>query len=116
MSYIQSPKIIMTSIKFIPLTFSFEIGQWGQLHFVFYMYWDVVDFLVGKLTVGHQMKVRNPFAICLVMDVPKHSPPSKIWVPSDYFLNKKTAKSPQVSTEGVKVHFEQSCGLCKENF
>jgi hypothetical protein len=48
MSYIQLPKIIMTNLKFIPLTFSFEIGPWGQLHFVFIcMYWDVVEFHPG---------------------------------------------------------------------
>jgi hypothetical protein len=29
---IQSPKIIMTGLELIPLTFSFEIGPWGQLH------------------------------------------------------------------------------------
>jgi hypothetical protein len=31
---LQSPKIIMTSLKLIPLTFSFEIDPWGQLNHV----------------------------------------------------------------------------------
>jgi hypothetical protein len=30
-SYVQSPKIIMTGLKLIPLTFSFEINPWVQL-------------------------------------------------------------------------------------
>jgi hypothetical protein len=52
---------------------------------------DVADFnfiiLVGKLTVGHPMKDKNPYAICVVMDDDtslKHSPGSKIWVPTDF--------------------------------
>jgi hypothetical protein len=32
MLYLQSPKIIMTGLELIPLTFSFEVGPWGQLH------------------------------------------------------------------------------------
>jgi hypothetical protein len=28
---VQSPKIIMTGLKLIPLTFSFETNLWGQL-------------------------------------------------------------------------------------
>jgi hypothetical protein len=31
---VQSPKIIMTGLKSIPLTLSFEIDLWGQKHFV----------------------------------------------------------------------------------
>jgi hypothetical protein len=31
---LQSPKIIMTGLKIIPLTFSFEIDLWGKKHFV----------------------------------------------------------------------------------
>jgi hypothetical protein len=30
--HIQSPKIIMTGLKLIPLTFSFELDPWGQLY------------------------------------------------------------------------------------
>jgi hypothetical protein len=30
------------------------------------------------------------------------------------FSNKKVSKGPQLSTENVKVHFEQRFGLCKE--
>ncbi len=30
--YIQLPKVIMTGLKLIPLTFSLEIDPWGQLN------------------------------------------------------------------------------------
>ncbi len=42
--FIQSPKIIMTGLKLIPLAFSFEINPWGQLQDVLiHISWDVED-------------------------------------------------------------------------
>jgi hypothetical protein len=46
---------------------------------------------------------------------PKHFLGRKKWVPCDFFDIKKASKGPQVSTEDLQVHFEQRCGLCKEN-
>jgi hypothetical protein len=63
--------------------------------------------LGGKLKVVLQKKDRNPYCICLVLNVPKHStspkrsPGGKIWVPIDIFFNIKASKGPQVSTKDV---------------
>jgi hypothetical protein len=59
------------------------------------------------LAAGHQKKDRNPYCIFLVMNVPKHYPSQKhslerkIWVPIDFFSNKKASKGLQASTEDV---------------
>jgi hypothetical protein len=66
----------MTGLKLIPLTFSFEIVPWGQLHYVLLYIWMVQTYVMvldDKMAVGHQKKDRNTNCICLVLNVPKHT-------------------------------------------
>jgi hypothetical protein len=98
---LQSPKIIMTGLKLIPLTFSFKIDPWGQLRDVLLCIGMLQAYFIvpaGKLAAGHKNKHRNPYCICLVMYFRKHYQSKNIlqgvkyWCPLIFFQTKKLLK------------------------
>ncbi len=103
LAQVQPPKIIMTGLKLIPLIFSSEIDIWGQKHCVLLclrmLQMQFHCHIDNKMAAGHQQKDRNPYWICLIMNVPKHYPSQKrspgreIWVPID-FLKQESFHRP----------------------
>jgi hypothetical protein len=90
--------------------------------FFYILGWCRPNFMVlnDKMAVGHQKKDRNPYCICLVLNVPKHPHHQNILQGGKYgcpsfFLNIKTSTGLQVTTKDVNGHFGQRFGHCKES-